>query len=289
MELRVLRYFLAILDSGNISQASKKLHLSQPTISRQITNLEQELGTLLFIRKQRTMILTAAGEYFAKQARQILALADKTKANIHKKQEISGTISIGCAETPMFTTIARCIKRLRTKFPKVKVTIHGTDADSTYKYLKNGIFDFGLIMEPSDKSNYNFMTLPGKTEWGVLTRKDSNLGNKETITAQDLNRQEMILPRQHSEQPQFSDWAGNNKSKFKRVATYNLLNNAALLVQERVGHALCLAHVVNTAQSELTFVPLAPTLTAKASLIWPKEVLLSDASRLLLQELQASD
>lgn len=275
MELRVLRYFMTVVNERNISRAAEKLHISQPTISRQLKDLESELGVTLFERGSRSIELTPAGDYFANQARQILTLADKTMVNVQKTAEINGQIMIGSAEAPMMITIAKAIQQLAQTAPKVMVNIYSTDADDVYQRMRTGIFDFGVVMEPLDKTDYHFLNLPGTTAWGVLVRRDSRFAQQPMVTAKDLLNERLITPQQQSNFNIFADWFGRSDIQLNIAATYNLLYNASILASAGVGTVLCLDGIVNTANSNLIFVPLAPRLEARSSLIWPKAAQLS--------------
>lgn len=286
MELRVLRYFLMVVNERNISRAAEQLHVSQPTISRQLKDLEDELGVSLFERGSRQIELTQAGEYFANQARQIVLLADKTVANINQTQALTGSILIGSAEAPMMTTIAKAISQLGQTAPKVRVVIYSTNADDVGQRLKAGIFDFGVVMEPTEKNEQDFIRLPGTTAWGVLVRQDSPLAAKHALKVSDLVNQRLIVSQQHGSIPLLDDWIGTSDVHLNEVATYNLLYNASIMVEAGVGIALCLDGIINTAQSDLRFIPLTPRLEAKASLVWPKHVSLSPAATAFLKTLR---
>ena len=286
MELRVLRYFLMVVNERNISRAAEQLHVSQPTISRQLKDLEDELGVSLFERGSRQIELTEAGEYFANQARQIVLLADKTVANVNQTQALTGSILIGSAEAPMMTTIAKAISQLGQIAPKVRVGIYSTNADDVNQRLKAGIFDFGVVMEPTEKNEQDFIRLPGTTAWGVLVRQDSPLAAKHALKVSDLVDQRMIVSQQHDSIPLLDDWIGTSDVHLNEVATYNLLYNASIMVEAGVGIALCLDGIINTAQSDLRFIPLTPRLEAKASLVWPKHAPLSPAATAFLKTLR---
>ncbi|MFD1671676.1 LysR family transcriptional regulator [Agrilactobacillus yilanensis] len=287
MELRVLRYFMTVVNERNISRAAEKLHISQPTISRQLKDLESELGVTLFERGSRSIELTPAGDYFANQARQILTLADKTMVNVQKTAEINGQIMIGSAEAPMMITIAKAIQQLAQTAPKVMVNIYSTDADDVYQRMQTGIFDFGVVMEPLDKTDYHFLNLPGTTAWGVLVRRDSRFAQQPMVTAKDLLNERLITPQQQSNFNIFADWFGRSDIQLNIAATYNLLYNASILASAGVGTVLCLDGIVNTANSNLIFVPLAPRLEARSSLIWPKAAQLSAPASTFLDAIRS--
>lgn len=285
MELRVLRYYLTVVNERNISKAAEKLHVSQPTISRQLKDLEDELGVTLFQRGSRTISLTQAGDYLAHQAQQILALADKTAANVQTTQQISGSIAIGCAEAPMMATIAKAVRLLAQEAPEVRVNFYSADANDTRQRIQAGLFDFGVVMEPSDKAGYHFVNLPGTTDWGVLVPRDTELAQKSVVTAQDLADERLIVPQQQGSVNLLSDWLGTD-IKLKVVASYNLLYNASIMVANHVGVALCLDGIINTTDTNLTFIPLAPHLESHTSLIWPQDSQQSPAATTFLKMIQ---
>ncbi|KRM54477.1 LysR family transcriptional regulator [Lacticaseibacillus sharpeae] len=287
MELRVLRYFLMVVNERNISRAAEKLHVSQPTISRQLKDLEDELGVTLFVRGSRSIDLTEAGEYFATQARQIVVLADKAVANVNQTQELTGSIMIGSAEAPMMTTVAQAIARLAVSAPQVHVGIYSTDANEVHSRLNAGVFDFGVVMEPIAKDDMDFINLPGTTAWGLLVRQDSPLAQKHAISADDLVDQRIVMPQQHGSIDYLANWLGASDRELNVVATYNLLYNASIMVDAGVGATLCLDGIINTASSDLRFIPLAPRLEAKSSLIWPKHTPLSPAATAFLRALRS--
>ncbi|BBM23302.1 transcription regulator [Lactiplantibacillus plantarum] len=258
MELRVLRYFQAVVAELNISRAAARLHVSQPTISRQLKDLEDELGVTLFERNGRHIQLTSSGEYFATQANQIIALADKTLANINTAKQISGTVELGSAEARSFLTIAQSIKKLQRHYPKIKTNVISSNANQIRTNLKSGNFDFGVVMEPTDKHDLNFIQLPGESRWGLLVPRNSPLADHDHITLADLEGQNIITSAQHGTINQLQEWYGESTPKFKIVATYNLLYNASLLVSAGVGYALGVDGIINTNQTDLTFIPLAP-------------------------------
>jgi DNA-binding transcriptional LysR family regulator len=287
MEFRVLRYFLAVVDEKNISRAAQQLHVSQPTVSRQISELEEELETILFERGSRSIELTNSGEYFATQARQILSLTDKTLENIHENQDISGSVWIGSAEAKNFLTVAQAIRELQETYPRIQINVTSTNADDVRARLKSGVFDFGIIMEPADKSDFDFLRIPGESRWGLLVPNTSPLAQKDHLALNDLLGQKLIISQQKGMTEVLNDWFGESNQDIHVVATYNLLYNASLMVSAGVGYALCIDGIVNTNQSELTFVPLKPMLTTGSSIVWLKGHRLSTAAKTLLNQISA--
>lgn len=286
MELRVLRYFLMIVQEKNISKASARLHVSQPTVSRQLKELEEELGTTLFTRGNRTIQLTPDGEYFANQARQILSLTDKTLTNIHQETDISGAVYVGSAEARSVLTVAQAIGHLNQQHPHVQIHLVSTDASDIHTQLTSGVFDFGVVMEPTDKSDYDFLRLPGESRWGLLVQNGSPLAQQATVSLDDVAQSRLILPQQGGS-ARIHAVFGLTQENLNVAATYNLLYNASLLVSAGVGNALGLDGIVNTNQSDLTFVPLAPRTSSGSSLVWLKGQRLSAAAQALLAQVRA--
>lgn len=286
MELRVLRYFLMIVQEKNISKASARLHVSQPTVSRQLKELEDELGTTLFERGNRSIQLTPDGVYFANQARQILSLTDKTLANIHQEQDISGSVYVGSAEARSMLTVAQALGQLNQRHPHIQVNLVSTDASDVHQHLVSGVFDFGVVMEPIDKSDYDFIRLPGESRWGLLVQNSSPLAQQATVSLEDVANSRLILPQQGGS-ARIHDLFGLTQADLNVVATYNLLYNASLLVSAGVGNALGLDGIINTNQSDLTFVPLTPRTSSGSSFVWLKGQRLSAAAQALLTQVQS--
>ena len=287
MELRVLRYFQAVVQERNISRAALQLHVSQPTISRQLHDLEEELGITLFERGSRNIQLTESGEYFSNQVNQILALTDKTLANIHEDQDIRGNIVIGSAEARSFLNIAQSFNGLQKKHPHIQIDVISTNADQIRTSIKSGYYDFGIIMDPGDKTGYDFMRLPGESRWGLLVSNNSPLAAKDHVELSDLSTEKLIISSQHGMTDLLNEWLGGSATKLTIVATYTLLYNASLMVSAGVGSALCIDGIVNTNQSDLTFVPFKPRLTAGTSLVWHHGQRHSAAAAAFLKQLSA--
>lgn len=286
MELRVLRYFLMIVQEKTISKASARLHVSQPTVSRQLKELEEELGTTLFTRGNRTIQLTPDGEYFANQARQILSLTDKTLTNIHQESDISGAVYVGSAEARSVLTVAQAIGHLNQQHPHVQIHLVSADASDIHSQLTSGVFDFGVVMDPTDKSDYDFLRLPGESRWGLLVQNSSPLAQQATVSLDDVAQTRLILPQQGGS-ARIHAVFGLTQEDLNVAATYNLLYNASLLVSAGVGNALGLDGIINTNQSDLTFVPLAPRTSSGSSLVWLKGQRLSAAAQALLAQVRA--
>lgn len=292
MELRVLRYFLAVAREGNITAAANFLHLTQPTLSRQIKDLEEELGQQLLIRKSHHVTLTSEGMLLRKRAEEIIAMVDKTEAEFSSMEgTISGDIYIGGGETQAIRDIAEIIRDLRVSCPGVRCHLYSGNEEEVTERLDKGLLDFGILIQPADISKYNYINLPGRDIWGVIMRKDSPLAAKERIEKSDLIELPLICSRQaissHLSGYEFADWFGDDFDKLDIVTTFNLVYNAAVMVKAGAGYALTLDNLADTsADSDLCFRPLYPRLESGLNLIWKKYQIFSPAADLFLKEVQ---
>lgn len=290
MEIRVLQYFLAVAREQSISAAAQSLHLSQPTLSTQLKALEQELGRQLLIRGtkgSRKVTLTEEGMILRKRAEEILTLVDRAQEEIvHGDGEVEGEVSIGAGETDTVRLFARAAGRLRRQHPGIRLRISSGNADFVLEQLDKGLIDFGLLFSEVDDHKYQSMAIPLQDTWGVLMRKDAPLAEKETITPEDLWDKPLILSHQRG--GGVLQWLGREPSQLSIVATYNLVYNASLLVDEGLGYALCFDKLINTQGSSLTFRPLDPPILAEATVVWKKYQVFSKAARLFLEELGKS-
>lgn len=285
MDIRVLRYFLAVASEESISGAANFLNITQPTLSRQLMELEEELGTKLFIRSNRKITLTEDGMLLRKRAGDIVYLADRTLAEFQTSDEvISGEICIGCGETHAMSFIAQVIKKLQGTHPEIQFNLYSANADDVSECLDRGMLDFGVLIESADVKKYDFIRLPYTDVWGVIMRKDSPLAAKKSIHPEDLTTQPLICSSQTMVSNQLSGWMKKDFDKLNIVATYNLVYNASLLVEAGVGYALSLDKLVNNKQ--LCFVPLAPRLEARLDLVWKRHQVFSKPAAVFLKALR---
>lgn len=288
MEIRLLRYFIAVANQQSISGAAKYLHISQPTLSRQLSDLETELGTSLFIRGNRKITLTTEGMFLLTKAKEIVELIDKTEANFNQPSEIiSGEIYIGGGETEAMHFIANALKDLLKIHPDIQFHLYSGNADDIMEKLDNGLLDFGIVIEPTDKQKYDYIHLPASDVWGVLMHRDSPLAHKDFIQPSDLMDQPLLISRQTTVDNELSGWFGQDVRNLHITGTYNLLYNAALMVEEGLGYALCLDKLINTSgDSKLCFKPLTPDLHAGLNIIWKKHQVFSDAANKFLGQIR---
>ena len=288
MELRVLNYFVTVAREQNISNAAETLHITQPTLSRQLKDLEDELGKTLFIRGKRKIILTEEGMLFRKRAEEILDLVKKTEKEISLSSEfISGDIYIGTGESDAIRIIADIIQTLQKKYPDIHYHISSDDSFDVMENLDKGLIDFGILIGNIDKTKYNYITLPVRDVWGVLMKKDSPLASKASVTPEDLKDKPLIVSRQIDANSNLFKWFKTDLSDLNIIATYNLVYNASILVDKGLGYALILDKLVNvTDTTKLCFKPLSPKIDLEINIVWKKYQLFSKASQKFLDELQ---
>lgn len=288
MDLKSLRYFLAIAEEGSISAAAESLNLSQPNISRQMTLLEKELGAKLFERGSRRIVLTEEGTLLRRRAVEILQLADTAVTEIGSAgKDVIGTVRIGCGETDAMRVVARAIRRFSETHPMVRFELHSGNAEDVSDLLERGLVDFGVLIEPTDKTRYDYLSFPTDIRWGALVRRDDPLARMYGASPSDISGRRVIVSRQNMAANGISGWMGPDFPEPDVVATYNLLFNASLLVSEGVGIALCLEGIVNTSgDSDLVFVPFEPELRVGMSLVWKKNSVQGRAQRLFLDGLR---
>lgn len=271
MELRVLEYFLAVAREQSISAAADFLHLTQPTLSRQLKDLENEFGKQLLVRGNRKVTLTEDGVYFRKKAEEIVTLAHRTEAEMkNTDQSIVGDVYIGAGETEAVGNLVRVAHELQKQFTGIHFHITSGDTADLTDRLDKGLFDFCLLLGEIDQSKYEHLSLPYTDSWGILMRKDSPLAEKETIQARDLWDKPLIMSRQILNVPQFMRWFEKSPSELNIVATYNLAFNASIMARENMGYVLTLDRLINTEGTELCFRPLSPKQALGMELVWKK-------------------
>ena len=290
MEFRLLEYFLAVAREQNITAAAESLHISQPALSTQLKNMEDELGKQLLIRGvkgSRKVILTEEGMILRKRAEEMLLLMRRTKEEITGSNEtIAGNVFIGTGETETVRLFAKVAKKLQQKYPDIRYNISSGNAEHVLEYLDKGLIDFGLLFTEIDPQKYEAIPVPIQDTWGVLMRKDSPLAEKETICPEDLWDKPLIVSHQKGDDVYLNQWLQREESELHIVATYNLLFNASLLVDEGLGYALCYDKLINTKGSNLCFRPFSPRLEAHGFIVWKKYQVFSKATNIFLQYLR---
>lgn len=282
MELRVLKYFLMTAREENITRAAKNLHITQPTLSRQLMQLEEELGTKLFERSNHNIYLTEEGMLLRKRAQDIVDLSDRAKNELlNKNKVLTGKIVFGCGETMCVRQLSHNLAEFQKQNPRIKYEIYTAIADEIKERLDKGLIDIGLLTEPVDIAKYNFIRMNQKEQWGVLVREDSILAGKECVTTQDLKEIPLIMAKRSLVKSELENWFGDEFEKLNIVGTYNLLNNAATMVAENIGAALCFELGVH--YDGLKFIPLSPKLETGSVIVWQKNQILSEPTKQFIE------
>lgn len=282
MELRVLQYFLAVCREQSISGAAEALHLSQPTLSRQLKDMEEELGKQLLIRGNRRISLTEEGMILRKRAEEILELVQKAENEITLSDEtIAGDITVGAAETDGVRFLARAAKALQQDYPDIHLHIVSGDKVSSLESLDRGLVDFCLVFGDFDTGKYEFLSVPMQNHIGLLMRRDSPLAEETVISREKLQGLPLIVSRQMlTDKDQVTE-------NLNIVGTYNLLFNGSLMVDEGLGYALCLDKIINVSGgSHLCFRPLEPEVPQSMCVIWKKYQVFPKAAEKFLLKMQ---
>lgn len=291
MELRVLNYFLTVAREGNFSRAAEKLHLSQPTLSRQIKDMEDAYGKILLIREPRRVLLTDEGELLRRRAEEILSLVEKTEGELlSSEQSISGDIRIGAGESVNFSLVMQVAKEIRQSYPDIRFHIISGDGETTMYRLDRGLIDFGYVYGDLDPAKYSQLSLPTQDRWVVLMNNQDKLASKETITPADLHNRPLLLSRQtlspSTHGDELLDWLGKPLEELNIAGSYTLLYNATLMVREGLGYALSFENIINTKGSDICCRPLKPEIFATPLMAWKKNQVFSKASKVFLEALQ---
>ncbi len=289
MELRELKYFLAVAQEQNITKAAESLYIAQPSLSRQMQKLENEIGRPLFIRGSRKITLTETGRLLKKRANEILSLYEKTKTELYSRpDEITGEVVIGGGESYSVITVARAACAVQNLCPLVRFQFISGDAGAILEKLEKGLVDFGIVVDLPDVSGYDSLRLPFADKWGVLMQKDSPLAQKEVLTKDDLVAVPLLCSMQSlTKGSQLRSWFGESADRLLINGKYNLIYNASLLVKAGMGYAIGLDKLINTTgESELCFRPLYPALYTHLDIIWKKHAVFSDAAQIFLEQLR---
>ena len=284
MELRVLKYFLAVAREENITRAAALLHLTQPTLSRQLMQLEEELGVQLFHRSRYHIVLTDDGMLLRRRAQELVDLAEKTLGEFRQKEQLRGEISIGSGDLEGMSLLSKLLASFQQCHPEVTYQIYSGNADHTKERIEGGTLDLGLLLEPVDISKYDFIRMPVKEQWGVLVHQDSPLARKESVTPADLARVPLILTRRELIQQEMERWFGPYAQQLQVAATGNLPYNMALLAGARIGAYLTLR--LHCTYEGLRFVPLSPALESSTVLAWKKAEPFSPAVEGLIRHIK---
>ncbi len=273
---------------GSITKAAEKLNVTQPTMSRQIKDLEWELGEKLFERTNYSIRLTPAGELLRERAEDILSMTDRTVDDFRalKENGIKGDVAIACAESKNISFLAKCINKLKVDYPGIRFHLYAGDSERVLEKLDKGLFDFAVIVENVDLKKYNCITVHAVDRWGVVMRRDSELAEKDYIEPEDLLGRPVMVSRQALE-ADIPRWLGDSTEKLDVIATLDLSYNGSVLAREGCGHLLTFDGLVDTSNSSpLCFRPLMPELTTSMYVVWRKHQHFSKAGELFLRTLR---
>lgn len=282
MDLRVLSYYLTVAREENITRAAQLLHITQPTLSRQLMQLEEELGVKLFERSSHRIILTDVGILLKRRAQELVSLADKTRLEFaQSREQLAGELTIGSGEMRSIRFLSGLLSSFRQEHPLVHYDIYSGTADQIKEQIENGLLDLGLLLEPVDLTKYEYVRIPVKERWGVLARADSPLARKESVEPKDLCGVPLLTSKRRLVQNELARWFGAYYDSLQIVATYNLVYNATALVRDGLGSALCVER--DASYDGLCFLPLSPKLEAGSVLVWKKAQTLSPVTAAFLE------
>lgn len=287
MELRVLRYFLAVAREQSIT-AAETLHITQPTLSKQLRELEEELGKKLFTRGNRKITLTEEGMFLRKRAQEIVELADKTEANFAAGVgSVSGDIFIGSGETGAVRYLGRTLYKMRSIYPGVRFHLFSGNGEDVSDRLDKGLIDFALFVGMTDLKKYDYLKLPYSHRWGLILRRDDPLAAHEAVTPEMLMNVPILCSRQALIQNELSGWLGRPFDELNLAGTYNLIYNASIMVEEGLGCAVCIDRLLDTSgDSAVCFRPFEPAIDAELFIAWKKYQFFSAAAGKFLEMLQ---
>ena len=288
MELRVLRYFLAVAREQSITAAAETLHITQPTLSKQLRELEEELGKKLFTRGNRKITLTEEGMFLRKRAQEIVELADKTEANFAAGVgSVSGDIFIGSGETGAVRYLGRTLYKMRSIYPGVRFHLFSGNGEDVSDRLDKGLIDFALFVGMTDLKKYDYLKLPYSHRWGLILRRDDPLAAHEAVTPEMLMNVPILCSRQALIQNELSGWLGRPFDELNLAGTYNLIYNASIMVEEGLGCAVCIDRLLDTSgDSAVCFRPFEPAIDAELFISWKKYQFFSAAAGKFLEMLQ---
>ena len=292
MELRVLKYFITIANEQNISRAAEIIHITQPTLSRQIIDLEEELGVQLFERNKqnRKFILTDEGVRFYNYAVQITELSEKSIEEFrNNSSQISGKVYIGAGESKSISFVAGAFKKIRTSHPKIEVSLFSSDSGIICERLDRGLCDFGIFIGFKNVEKYNHLTLPQKDRCGLITNKDNPLAKYQSIKKENLleHYEPLLISAQVLKRRELFDWFGGSMEKYNIIGSYNLIYNASIFTKEKIASCITLEGLCDiSSESSLCFVPFAPPIYSEVYLVWKKDRELSKVASLLLDEIK---
>lgn len=288
MDLRVLKYFITVAKQGNITKAAEALHITQPTLSRQLKELEEELGASLFLRGNRQITLTDAGLLFQQRAEEMVRLLEKTQRELEDERNlVGGTVSIGCVETTASQALPELLTGFSKKHRMVQYDLYSANGDDIKEKLDRGDIDLGILLEPVETAKYDYLRLPIRDLWGVVIRRDDPIAQQESISLEQVAGLPLIVPRRSIVQEEIASWFGVDWDQLNIFATHNLLTNAILLASAGLGYPVCVQGAYTIRETEkVCFVPISPERTAGHVLAWKKNRMFTSATTLFIDHVR---
>lgn len=285
MDSRLLKYFLAVATESNITKAAERIHITQPTLSRQLVQLEEEVGAQLLIRGKRNVTLTEAGILFKKRAEEIIELIEKTEKELKEQNLlINGEISIGAGEMKSTEIFPSIFKNFKERFQNVHYNFYTGNAEQIKEKIEQGLLDFGLLLEPTNIDNFEYIRLNIKEEWGVIMPPDDVLIEKPFITPKDLIGKSIILTKRKEVKSLIENWFDKYLEDVSIFATHNMTTNAAILVEQKLGYAFVLkGSIYFYDKNKIVYKPLYPQVVTNAVLVWKKHQIFSQSSKKFLE------
>ena len=289
MELRILKYFLTVAKEQSFTKAAEQLHITQPTLSRQLSAFEEELGTKLFVRSGKNITLTDEGILLKRRALEIVELEERTMEELRGTQEvIEGTVTVGCGEFAAVETLARICKQFKEKYPLVQIAIHTATADTIYEMMNKGLVDVGLFMEPVDTEGLDYIRIMDSDHWVVGMRPDDPLAQKQYIEKKELLGKPLILPERMGVQSELANWFGKDFSKLHISFTSNLGTNAGVMAANGLGYPVSIEGAAKYWREDLLVQRrLFPEITANTVIAWRRNIPYSQAVYKFIEEINA--
>lgn len=286
METRILRYFLVVAKQGTISAAARELHISQPTLSRQIQQLESQLNTPLFTRASRHMYLTKAGSAYEEKVRRILIELDQANQLVASisNDDLTGTIRIGCVESEVTRVLVPKLVAFHQQYPHVQYDFYDADGEEVQEKLDQGSLDLGVVCAPISTVKYHTLKLPIKDRWGLLVKADSELAHRKVVNAEDLLELPLIIPHRSLFYDDLNELV--HEQQLNIVAESNLLTNVCYLAEAGIGNIICIEGAPRPTSTNLKFIPFSPEHRQEQYLIWPKATTLTQATQKLVKQIQ---
>ena len=289
MELRLLRYFLTVAKEQSFTKAAEQLHITQPTLSRQMSAFEEDLGITLFIRSGKKISLTDEGILLKRRALEILNLEERTIEELKGKEEVvEGTITIGCGEFAAVETLAKICKTYKEKYPLVQIVLHTATADAVYEMMNKGLVDIALFLEPVDTEGLDYIRITDCDHWCVGMRPDDPLAEKEFIKKEDLIGKPLILPERLNVQSELANWFGNDYSKLQIAFTSNLGTNAGVMAVNGLGYPISIEGAVKYWREDvLVQRRVSPEITTNTVIAWRRNIPYSLSVSKMIEEINA--